>query len=109
LSYSEERNISIDSKTKDTVSFQRYFYKYDKKGALVELKWTDSENKLTNSYEKFENDKNGLRLKDKSYNLKDELLDSTVYKYKFDDRNNWIKKEGFKNKELFDVTERIIE
>ena len=109
LSYSEGRNLSIDSKTKDTVSLQKYFFNYDKNGFLVELKWTDSDNNLKNSYEIFENDKNGLRLIEKSYNLKDELLDSTIYKYKFDIRNNWINKEGFENNELFDVTERIIE
>ncbi len=109
LSYSEFTQIAINSKSKDTSFNQKNTLYYDKNGFLIKSKWTSSEEYLSNSIEKFKNDEKGLMIKEKNYNLKGELIDSTNFKYKFDKRNNWIKKEGFKNNELIEVTERVIE
>ena len=109
LKHSEYRQLIVDSKTKDTSSFQQNSSYYDNDGFLIKIKWESSENDLLNSIDTYENDENGLVLKEKKYNLKEQLLDSSIFKYKFDNKRNWIKAEEFKNNEIITITERIIE
>ncbi len=88
-----------------------YYFKYDKKGNEIEVKWCRADGNLMNKYE-YEYDENGNTIKQRKYRMDNDSLKLTseiTNKYEFDKKRNWVKQVASQNEQVFSILERKYE
>jgi hypothetical protein len=102
-------NIFI--KNNDTVSLSNWIYKYDSNERPYESEtvMNNVRDSMKKTLNKFEYNDLGLQIKALEYNENDSLINTDIYKYKFDKKGSWIEKKNYKNDTLKYLTTRIIE
>lgn len=82
---------------------------YDKEERTIEMDWNESDSTYKYNRYVYKWNNKGLLLKEKEYNIANDLIKTTSFKYKFDNRNNWTVKMLYVKKVLVETAYREIE
>ena len=99
--------IFIDPKSQDTVSHKIEMSEFNDEKIETESKFIDLLNPERNQLTKYDY-KCGLLSEEKRFN-NDSLISKIKYKYKFDDFDNWIRRESYEKGKLSFIKIREIE
>jgi len=109
LKLRESNQLAYNQIKKDTFSFQKVIFKYDKNEFQIESDWNELFSDFPNLKEYYKNDSLGLLQETISFNKLTKKTDTIIYIYKYDINNNWINSKSFKNNTLDQITDRVIE
>jgi len=101
--------FSLDINNKDTISQQIAVFLYDSNEVQIESDWSDAFDDYSNFKEYYFYNDSELLVKKNKYHKISKEIDSFIFKYKYDNNNNWIERKSFENDTLKRITERKIE
>ena len=83
--------------------------KYNKDEKIIEMDWTKSDSTYRFNRYAYKWNKKGRVTKEKEYNKEGRLLKTTSYEYVYDDKGSWIIRKLLVNKSAVETTYREIE
>nr|WP_321243760.1 hypothetical protein [uncultured Psychroserpens sp.] len=101
--------IVKDIQTSDKLRDLKAELTFDKNERLIKSNWLQSDNSYLNNLIIHIRNKKGMIIKEKEYDLNNDLVKKTKLKYKFDNKNHWIVKKVYEKNILKKTTYREIE